>query len=311
MEISKSLLTALTITTIPAATLATSVSADAKDASSSSSSNLKKIVKAAAATVEKRDTIYKNKLVIVKQTVTLTVDEKPVSRTEIQTSSNKTLWVNSSELKKLSKVDTKTAQNTQVRIVTKDGSNNGLYADPYMTTVDSSNQNNDAESRNGQTVTALQEAIVENADGSTTKMLQVKIGDQAYWIDEVDTTTNLFDWVSAAQAASGVPYVWGGSTMSGFDCSGFVNYVRANSGQSYLGRTTYQQAATLRAQGVQQVSLSEAQPGDLLFWGGTGSEYHVAIYAGNGMTYSATAPGQLSGLHPVFAGAQVYKMNLS
>ena len=67
----------------------------------------------------------------------------------------------------------------------------------------------------------------------------------------------------------GVPYVWGGTTPAGFDCSGLVQYVFAQNGIS-LPRTTYDQIAV-----VQQVSLVALQPGDLVFWGGA-SPYHVA-----------------------------------
>ena len=41
-----------------------------------------------------------------------------------------------------------------------------------------------------------------------------------------------------------------------------------------------------------QVSLSELQPGDLVFWGGVGSAHHVGIYIGNGSYVHAPAPGQ-------------------
>lgn len=113
-------------------------------------------------------------------------------------------------------------------------------------------------------------------------------------------------WLSVSKSILGIPYVWGGSSTSGFDCSGFVSYVRAHSGQSNLGRTSYQQAATLRAQGSQPKSLSEAQPGDLLFWGGVGSEYHVEIYLGGGQSIGATKPGDVSSIHAVWGNPVAY-----
>ncbi len=81
--------------------------------------------------------------------------------------------------------------------------------------------------------------------------------------------------VSYAKNFIGVPYVWGGSSPSGFDCSGFVQYVYRHFGVS-LPRTTYSQVAAGRS-----VSRSELQPGDLVFFRSAG---HVGIYVG-GETY--------------------------
>lgn len=84
----------------------------------------------------------------------------------------------------------------------------------------------------------------------------------------------------------GVPYVWGGTTPSGFDCSGLVQYVYSHFGIN-LGRTTYtQQYAGTR------ISVASAQAGDLYFWGSYGSAYHVAIALGGGQYVMAPAPGQ-------------------
>ncbi|MBO0609131.1 C40 family peptidase [Myceligenerans salitolerans] len=79
----------------------------------------------------------------------------------------------------------------------------------------------------------------------------------------------------------GVPYVWGGSTPSGFDCSGFTSYVYAQVGVS-LPRTSSEQ----RYAGT-EVPFSQAQPGDLLW-----SPGHIAIYAGDGMQIEAPVPGK-------------------
>ena len=78
--------------------------------------------------------------------------------------------------------------------------------------------------------------------------------------------------VAYAKNFIGVPYVWGGSTPSGFDCSGFVQYVYRHFGVS-LPRTTYSQVAMGRS-----VSRSELVPGDLVFFRSAG---HVGIYVGN------------------------------
>ncbi len=78
----------------------------------------------------------------------------------------------------------------------------------------------------------------------------------------------------------GNPYVYGGTSLTnGADCSGFVQSVFKNFGYS-LPRTAASQAGA----GV-QVSLSDLQPGDLLFYHGFG---HVAIYIGNGQVVHAS-----------------------
>ncbi|OAQ03299.1 hypothetical protein A3O11_04570 [Ligilactobacillus aviarius] len=92
--------------------------------------------------------------------------------------------------------------------------------------------------------------------------------------------------VSYAESFIGVPYVYGGTTPSGFDCSGFVQYVYNHFGVS-LPRTTTQQ----ENYGT-QIPVSQAQPGDLYFWGNKGSAYHVAICIGNGKYIAAPEPGQ-------------------
>ncbi|KRM51506.1 C40 family peptidase [Ligilactobacillus araffinosus] len=92
--------------------------------------------------------------------------------------------------------------------------------------------------------------------------------------------------VSYAESLIGVPYVYGGTTPNGFDCSGFVQYVYNHFGKS-LPRTTTQQENC-----GTQIPVNQAQPGDLYFWGSKGSAYHVAICVGNGKYVAAPEPGQ-------------------
>lgn len=89
--------------------------------------------------------------------------------------------------------------------------------------------------------------------------------------------------VAYAKNFIGVPYVWGGTTPNGFDCSGYVQYVYRQFGIS-LPRTTYSQVAMGRS-----VSRSELQPGDLVFFRSAG---HVGIYVGNEMYIHAPQTGR-------------------
>lgn len=83
-----------------------------------------------------------------------------------------------------------------------------------------------------------------------------------------------------------VPYVWGGSSLSGMDCSGLVDYVYANAEGKSLPHNT----VALESY-VTKKAVSQAQPGDLLFWGNQGATYHTAIYTGNGQFVAAAKPG--------------------
>ncbi|MFD2028875.1 C40 family peptidase [Promicromonospora aerolata] len=87
--------------------------------------------------------------------------------------------------------------------------------------------------------------------------------------------------VSIAMRYLGVPYVWGGTTPAGFDCSGFTSYVYAQVGID-LPRTSSAQRYAGTA-----VSWAEAQPGDMIWTPG-----HIAIYAGDGMQIEAPVPGK-------------------
>ena len=98
------------------------------------------------------------------------------------------------------------------------------------------------------------------------------------------------DIVSIALSLTGIPYVYGGSTPAGFDCSGFTQYVYARAGIS-SPRTSGAQGAAGTF-----VSASEARPGDLV-WHAYG---HVGIYAGNGMVVEATTPGSVTKVQPLW-----------
>lgn len=91
--------------------------------------------------------------------------------------------------------------------------------------------------------------------------------------------------IDSAKQYIGVPYVWGGTSPNGFDCSGLVYYVFRQHG-IYLNRT----AATQYEHGV-SVSKSNLQPGDLVFFANTykAGISHVGIYVGNGQFIHASS----------------------
>ena len=100
-------------------------------------------------------------------------------------------------------------------------------------------------------------------------------------------TGNVTALLNNAYAQVGVPYLWGGKTPSGFDCSGFVNYVYKQTYGVNVGSYTGEQQYA-----GPKISVSSAQPGDLIFWGSYGSPYHVAISLGNGQYIHSQRPGE-------------------
>lgn len=94
--------------------------------------------------------------------------------------------------------------------------------------------------------------------------------------------------VSESKKYLGIPYVWGGRTPSGFDCSGFTQYVYKQVTGKDIGSWTVPQesSGTIR-------SVNEAEVGDLLFWGGLGGTHHVGIYIGGGQFIHAPTTGDV------------------
>ena len=97
------------------------------------------------------------------------------------------------------------------------------------------------------------------------------------------------DIVSYAEKFLGIPYVHGGSTPKGFDCSGFTQYVMGHFGGSIPRTTTGQYSSGAK------ISKSELKPGDLVFFkpsAGSTRISHVGIYVGGGKFIHAPQPGE-------------------
>jgi cell wall-associated NlpC family hydrolase len=94
--------------------------------------------------------------------------------------------------------------------------------------------------------------------------------------------------LSWAHAERGKPYRYGAAGPSAFDCSGFTMYVYRHA----LGKRLSHNAESQYHQ-VQHISRRSLRPGDLVFAssGGSGSIYHVGIYAGNGYFWHAPHSG--------------------
>lgn len=101
--------------------------------------------------------------------------------------------------------------------------------------------------------------------------------------------------IDFAKKYLGVPYVYGGSSPSGFDCSGFVQYVFSNFGVK-LSRTTYTQVN----EGV-AVSKENLQAGDLVFFGTASNVSHVGIYISDGNFIHASKPGDTVKINSLYS----------
>lgn len=105
----------------------------------------------------------------------------------------------------------------------------------------------------------------------------------------------------------GTPYVWGGTSPSGFDCSGFVQYVFKQIGVN-LPRVSFQQARA-----GQRVELGKLQTGDLVAWDNSsrnpGAD-HIAIYIGNNQIIEAPRPGVAVRIRSLGKGEKAWGVRL-
>ncbi|MFH8339034.1 C40 family peptidase [Streptomyces sp. AM6-12] len=99
--------------------------------------------------------------------------------------------------------------------------------------------------------------------------------------------------VSFVKSQLGKAYVSGATGPSAYDCSGLVQTAFKQVGVS-LPRVSQDQSTA-----GTQVSLSDLQPGDILYWGSAGSAYHVAVYVGDGMFVGAQNPSSGVSEHPL------------
>lgn len=154
----------------------------------------------------------------------------------------------------------------------------------------------------------IKSSIVKEEINDKIEVAKAKVSELQAAIDEaskpnrgdanVSATGNAI--VDYAYKFLGTPYVWGGTTPSGFDCSGFTQYVYKNAAGYSLSRTTYTQIN----EGV-AVSYSDLQLGDLVF---TSNANHVGIYVGGGQFIHAPRTGdvvKVSAIYNFYAARRI------
>jgi len=114
--------------------------------------------------------------------------------------------------------------------------------------------------------------------------------------------------LNTADRYLGVPYVWGGNTPNGFDCSGFTKYVFAKNGVG-LPRTSREQA---RVGDAVPLDYGAMLPGDILLFAEPGEAVsHVAIYVGSGrIIHASSAMGEVAYLDLAGSRGAWYVQNL-
>ena len=165
-----------------------------------------------------------------------------------------------------------------------------LQADDHWAYVESGNVRGFTPISSLTTGNAAKKIVQRNGEATMTKAQQLVLpSDNAALYYTLNSTqegsilsNTRTDIVQTAAECIGSPYKWGGNSLKGgCDCSGFVKQLYALYGYN-LPRVAEDQSRF----GI-QIPISDAAPGDLIFFASNGYIYHVALYAGNGMTIEA------------------------
>ncbi len=134
-------------------------------------------------------------------------------------------------------------------------------------------------------------ASAAQKSGSVVKPLKQSVSKKKATTTKADAvianSTTSVTGLAVKLAGMKIPYVWGGASLNGMDCSGLVSYVYGHAAGISLAHSTVSQEKA-----VSTHSVADAQPGDILFWGQEGATYHDAIYIGNNQYVAAPQPGQ-------------------
>lgn len=208
---------------------------------------------------------------------------------ETQEPQTKTMYVNSqtvnvrSAASQEASVVTQLSINTQVTVISEQNGwaevtfngGNGYIASNLLSETISQTSRGSSTPRTG---------ITDTTDKQTDNLSTNNNQESNDSSSNVSTSSKGADVLAYAMQFVGYPYVYGGSSTSGFDCSGFTQYVYKHFGVT-LNRTAAAQSSNGTA-----VSRSNLQPGDLVMFGSPIN--HVGIYAGGGRIVHAANPSR-------------------
>ncbi|RAJ95708.1 SH3 domain-containing protein [Larkinella arboricola] len=132
------------------------------------------------------------------------------------------------------------------------------------------------------------------------------------WQAMVRPTENAL--VSTAKSLMGIPYLWGGTSVKGMDCSGFTKTVYMLNGQQ-LPRDASQQVNVGELVETPGKNFSQLRPGDLLFFGEPATldkperVVHVGMWIGNNEFIHASGQIRISSMNPTAPNFDVYELN--
>lgn len=133
----------------------------------------------------------------------------------------------------------------------------------------------------------LEKERAEQAAEERAEALSASRAGERTAIDPAPSATGI---IGIAKAYIGTPYVYGGNSPSGFDCSGFTSYVYGKAGISIPRTASAQQSAATR--------VSKPQPGDLVFFGYPA--FHVGLYVSPGVMLDSPYGGSTVGYHSIW-----------
>jgi len=268
------------VTSSSATESTSTVSQDAVSASSESSTSAS-LSSAATSAVSSTETV---KAVATSASVTsqaaTTESTDQVSSSTVTSSASQSNSVASSTATESSSTTSSASQSSSTAsvVATNASTNNTTAATSTASQSSSSVASSTATSSAAQsnsTATASQSSTATTNSSSTTTT------------NTSDLATGSVTGLALKLASANIPYVWGGSSLSGMDCSGLVSYVYSHAAGISLPHSTIAQESYVTTH-----SVADAQPGDILFWGDRGSTYHDAIYIGNNQYVAAPTEGK-------------------
>lgn len=156
----------------------------------------------------------------------------------------------------------------------------------------------------GRPVVDIVRGVLSGAGPGTVPKAAVPAGAPA---ESLDSSTSIGPKIAAiALAHLGVPYVWGGETPSGWDCSGYTTWVLGQAGVTGLPSAVHTTAGQFLVwRGATTVPKAQRAPGDLVCYGG-----HVGIYVGDGKMANAPGRGVRTQVQRVWGSPAYRRVNL-